>query len=308
MLRLSILIVIQEINMRIQSLPNLGLKFLILLFSTHALTQEGSSVSDDQEWRTPKQENLVYMQVAGGTVVIELAPFMAPNQVKRFIDRVKEGYYNNTDFYRVIDGFAAQGGDISGKKESKYTSTLKAEFTRKISNESNFSLIQKPDFKAPQTGFLNGFAAGQDPKTGEEWLLHCPGAIGFARDNNPDWGTGDFYITLGQAPRHLDRNMTLLGKVIYGMPIVQKISRANLGAEGGIIEEQSKRTLITSISMANDIPKKHLIDVQVQSQTSVSFTTRIANARTLSNEFFHYKGNGNLDICYYNLATRIKPD
>lgn len=296
--------------MRIQSLPCLSLKLLILtlVFSSHALTQESKQTSIDQEWRTPKQDNLVYMQVEDGTVVIELAPFIAPNQVQRFIDKVQEGYYNNTDFYRVIEGFAAQGGDMSDKKVSKYKSTLKAEFTRDISNNNDFLLIQKPDFKAPQTGFLNGFASGQDPQTGEEWLLHCPGIVGFARDNSPEWGTGDFYITLGHAPRHLDRNMTVLGKVIYGMPTVQKINRAKLGAEGGIIEEQSKRTSITSITMANDMPVEQRIHVQVQSQTSRAFTTRIANARTLSNEFFHYKGNGNVDVCYYNLATRIKPD
>lgn len=296
--------------MPFQSIFFLCLKFitLTLLISSAAYTQEDKQAEVDKEWRTPSPDNLVYMQVEEGTVVIELAPFMAPKQVKRFIDRIREGYYTNTDFYRVIDGFVAQGGDMSEKKESKYSSTLNAEFTRKIAKQSDFLLIQQPDFKAPQTGFLNGFAAGQDPKTGEEWLLHCPGIIGFARNNDSEWVTGDFYITLGQAPRQLDRNMTVLGKVIYGMPILQRVRRAELGAEAGIIEEAKKRSIITAINMANDIPSDQRIEVQVQSQTSNAFTERIANARTLSNDFFHYKGNGNIDICYYNLATRIKPD
>lgn len=278
------------------------------MLSNLAFATNDKQTEVENEWRTPNPDNLVYMQLEDGIVVIELAPFVAPKQVKRFIDRIREGYYTNTDFYRVIDGFVAQGGDMSEKKESTYSSVLNAEFSRKIANQSDFLIIQKPDFKAPQTGFLNGFAAGQDPRTDEEWLLHCPGVIGFARNNEPEWVNGDFYITLGQAPRHLDRNMTILGKVIYGMPIVQSINRAKMSAEEGIIEEQNKRTIINSINMANDIPPQQRIEVQVQSQTSIAFTKRIANARTLNNEFFHYKGNGNIDICYYNLATRIKPD
>jgi peptidylprolyl isomerase len=106
----------------------LMLVVLSLIISSTALSQENESKSE--QWRTPASSNMVYMQLEGGKVIIELAPFIAPKQVRRFVDRINEGFYDNTEFYRVIDGFVAQGGDVSETKESKYSSPLKAEFTR----------------------------------------------------------------------------------------------------------------------------------------------------------------------------------
>ena len=60
------------------------------------------------QWRTPKSEELVYFQLESGTIVIELAPFMAPKHVSQFKALVAEGFYDGLDFYRVIDGFVAQ--------------------------------------------------------------------------------------------------------------------------------------------------------------------------------------------------------
>lgn len=270
-----------------------------------AYQQSEPKVDEVTEWRTPANKNLVYMHLENGLVIIELAPFIAPSQVERFKNLVKEGFYDNTDFYRVIDGFVAQGGDMSESKESKYKAKMTPEFTRKVPADSPFMLIQSPDFLAPQTGYLHGFSAGHDPATNEEWLLHCPGILAFARGNDVQWVTPDFYITIGQATRHLDRNMTSLGRVIYGMPTVQGILRANWDAAGGIIQDKTKRSPIVWAKMAADVPKKDRLAVQVQAARSIAVADRIEGARSLKSEFFHFKGKGNLDLCYYQLKTRV---
>ena len=167
-----------------------------------------------EEWRTPAQDDLVYIQLETGTVVMELAPFMAPNHVARFKDLVSEGFYDGLDFYRVMDGFVAQAGDHSEQKPSKNKSKLKPEFSRPTPEKSDFILVQSPDFIAPQTGFLHGFAAGRDPQAKQEWLLHCPSAVAFARNVQADTASTEFYIVIGQATRHLDRNMSTIGRVI----------------------------------------------------------------------------------------------
>ena len=81
------------------------------------------------------------------------------------------------------------------------------------------------DTYAPQTGFDGAFPAGSDGKS--EWLLHCYGMVGAGRDNAPDSGSGvELYAVTGQAPRQLDRNITLVGRVVQGMELAVRPCRA----------------------------------------------------------------------------------
>ncbi|WP_339766655.1 peptidylprolyl isomerase [uncultured Paraglaciecola sp.] len=293
--------------------------FLSVFIFTSALatgaqsTSESSVISNstnhsEEEWRTPDSDNLIYMQLDTGLVIMELAPFMSPINVAQFKNLVMDRFYDGLDFYRVIDGFVAQGGDVSESKQHKYSKQLPAELTRLISENTSseeFMLVQSPDFMAPQTGFLHGFAAGRDPQAKKEWLVHCPGVVAMGRNNALNTASTEFYITIGQATRHLDRNMSVLGKVIYGMDHVQSIKRASVNVPSGVIEDPTKRTGIVWIKLANDVPSQDHIHVQVQNEYSDAVASRLNGGRTLGNEFFHFKGNGNLDVCYYNLKTRV---
>ncbi|WJG07831.1 peptidylprolyl isomerase [Aliiglaciecola sp. LCG003] len=279
--------------------PFIGL-LCCLLFSNIALAQAESG------WRSPDIRDLVYMQTSEGLVIIELAPFMAPKHVQRFKDLVASGYYDNLDFYRVIDGFVAQAGDMSEQKATKFKRPLKAEFSRPTPADSDFKLVQDGDFMAPQTGYLHGFSAGRDPQAKQEWLLHCPGTVAMARSNEKDSATSDFYIVIGQATRHLDRNMSSFGKVIYGMPAIQSLNRASVNQASGVIDTPAQRSLINWVKLAENIAIEDRIYVQVQEQNSADVQQRLDSAKKLDNPFFHYKGNGNLDMCYYQLKTRIK--
>ena len=68
---------------------------------------------DDTIWRELNPENTVVMQLHEGEVYIELNPLFAPKTVKRFKELIDDRFYNALTFYRVIDGFVAQGGDQS---------------------------------------------------------------------------------------------------------------------------------------------------------------------------------------------------
>lgn len=268
-----------------------------------------SSTNHSQnEWRSPDSDNLIYMQLETGLVIMELAPFMSPMNVAQFKNLVMDRFYDGLDFYRVIDGFVAQGGDVSESKQHKYSKQLPAELSRSLSEKApseEFMVVQSPDFMAPQTGFLNGFAAGRDQQANKEWLVHCPGVVAMGRNNALNTASTEFYITIGQATRHLDRNMSVLGKVIYGMDHVQSIKRASVNVPSGVIEDPTKRTGIVWVKLAHDVPSQDRIHVQVQNEYSDAVISRLDGGRTLGNEFFHFKGNGNLDVCYYNLKTRI---
>lgn len=277
--------------------------YVLIIFSFLSSGPIQSETTKDQ-WRTPESENLVYMQTQHGLVIIELAPFMAPKHVAQFEKLVNKGFYNGLDFYRVIEGFVAQGGDTDGIKKDTSIKTLKAEFSRSSPAQSNFQLEQDNDFIAPQTGYLYGFSAGRDPSDNTEWLLHCPGTVAMARGNEKDSATSDFYVVIGQATRHLDRNMSSFGKVIYGMSAIQAVNRASVNVPSGMLEKEN-RSKIQWIKLASEVEEKDRINVQVQRQDSLEVKQRLDSARKLDNPFFHFKGNGNLDMCYYQLKTRI---
>jgi peptidylprolyl isomerase len=279
------------------------MKYSIVLVLLHLLISQTSYAQS--EWRTPDSGNLVYLELESGTVIIELAPFIAAKHVAQFKALVAEGFYDGLDFYRVIEGFVAQAGDLSEQKPSKNKALLKAEFSRPTPSRSDFMLVQSPDFIAPQTGYLHGFPAGRDPEAKQEWLLHCPGAVAFARDVDADSASTEFYIVIGQATRHLDRNMSTIGRVIYGMPAVQALNRAHINNASGVIEEATKRSKILWAKLAQDISPHNQLKIQIQQQNSEQVIQRLASAKILDNAFFHFKGNGNLDVCYYQLKTRL---
>lgn len=256
----------------------------------------------------PQQENLVYLQSDQGLVIIELAPFIAPNHVAQFKALVNEGFYNGLDFYRVIDGFVAQGGDVTEKKPSKYSASLAAEFTRPLTSASNFVSVQSPDFLAQETGFMQGFPSGRSLTEKQEWLLHCPGAVAMARDNEANSGSTDFYIVIGQAPRHLDRNMSVFGQVIYGMENVQAMKRGNPNKDAGVINDVGQRSKIVSAKLGTSVDKSQQINFTRNLVISDTFQARLQSARTLDSEFFHYKGTGNIDVCYYRPRFTVEQD
>ncbi len=89
-----------------------------------------ASAQDDLVWNLLDPENTVYLQMQEGTVVIELNPTFAPKTVAYFKSLLEEQFYRGTSFYRVIDGFVAQGGDESDIDGSQITRTLTGEFER----------------------------------------------------------------------------------------------------------------------------------------------------------------------------------
>jgi cyclophilin family peptidyl-prolyl cis-trans isomerase len=168
-----------------------------------------------EAWRDVDPNNLVLMDTRYGEVAIELAPEFAPNHVARMRALLKAHFYDHKTFYRVIDGYVAQGG--SNLDTDPNWPALKAEFDAPITKDTVFTPLGSPDLWAPEVGFVNGFPVGRDPKEGRQWLIHCPGTFAFARDNAPDTASTEFYIVIGEAPRRLDRNLTAFGRVIWGM-------------------------------------------------------------------------------------------
>ena len=73
-----------------------------------------SATAADAQGQARDPENTLFMDLKDGRVVIELRPDLAPKHVEQIKTLVRRGFYDNTPFHRVIEGFMAQGGDPTG--------------------------------------------------------------------------------------------------------------------------------------------------------------------------------------------------
>ena len=112
------------------------------------------------------------------------------------------------------------------------------------------------------------------------------------------------YITNGQAPRYLDRIMTIFGRVVYGMNHVQTITRTSV-IEGERPVPVDTYTSILSIQMMNDVDKKDKILLEIEQTEHPSYRQKLVERRTRKNAFFYKKPPPVLDICQTPVLTRI---
>lgn len=256
---------------------------------------------EEPDYLEISQEELVYMHTSKGMLVMQITDIQSPNAATQFKNLVKEGFYNGLDIYRVVDGFVIQGGeqeyDAKTSKKSNYRKDLKAEFTRVSPKDSPFISVQKPALLAPEEGLIDTFPAGRDLATNEEWLLHCPGTVAMARNNEPDTSSTEFYVTIGHAPRHLDRNMSVFGRVIDGMTAAQAMHRGPMSTNG-VIDKNQPRTQILSAVLGSDQTANLQVSYKIENPLGKKYQDRLANARNNPGPFLVYPGNGNVDVCY----------
>jgi peptidylprolyl isomerase len=278
----------------------------------------GCFARDDLVWNSLDPENTVYLELQEGTVVIQLNPVFAPKTVEHFKQLVKDQFYLGTSFYRVIDGFVAQAGDGSDIDGSVADKPLKAEFEidwplkpgdgdkAEDWTPMSWTPVQNNDMFAPYTGFIDGFpAARDDKKAGKVWLTHCPGTVAMARNDDPDSGSTDFYIVIGQAPRYLDRNLTVFGRVVWGMDVVQRIKRGP-ALENGIIEDDLQRSWIKQVRLASTLEQSQRLDIYVADTNSDGFVKMLDGRRDRKQKFFHHKPPEVLDVCQVPIPARLE--
>lgn len=259
----------------------------------------------DAEWRPTDPDNTAILRLDDGLVIIELNPVFAPNTVAQFKRLSRASFYDGQSFYRVIEGFVAQGGDGSDMGVANAEPTIKAEFEREWSNQLAFVSAQKPDLFAPETGFIDGFPAARDLESGKVWLTHCPGTVAMARLDDPDSSSTDFYIVIGQAPRYLDRNLNIFGRVVYGMEIVQRLRRGP-PSNGGMISDPQMRSAIKMVRVAADVPADERLLVRVTNTNSEEFQSTLDSRRSRDAEFFVNKPPALLDVCQIPNQGRLQ--
>ncbi|HEV2682675.1 MAG TPA: peptidylprolyl isomerase [Rhodanobacter sp.] len=267
--------------------------------------------STPAEWRKPDPQNLIFMQLPQGRVVIELAPDFTPLHAANIRTLVRGHYFDGLTIVRVQDNFVTQWGDPNdddnGDKSKirplgKASKTLPPEYTRSIDPKLPWTALPDGDVYAPEVGFSEGFPAARDPASGQEWLTHCYGAVGVARDVDPQTGSGSsLYAVIGQAPRRLDRNLAVAGRVIEGMPLLSGLPR---GAEPmGFYTKPAQRIAIESVRLAADMPAKDRPTLEVLRTDSPTFAALIDAKRNGRNAFYALPA-GKVDLCSIDVPVR----
>src|SRR6185437_11540754 len=159
------------------------------------------------------KQNAIVIETTKGPIVIKLRTDIAPKHAERIKQLARDGFYNNVPFHRVMDGFMAQTGDgknFNGTGGSKYPD-LKAEFSN-------------VPFKR--------------------------GIVGMARrgDSN-DSANSQFFIMFADGPS-LNGQYTVIGEVVSGMDVVDKLKKASPGSSGGTVTDPDK---MVKVQVASDI-------------------------------------------------------
>ncbi len=261
-------------------------------------------------WRSLDPANTLYMDLKSGRVIVELAPDFAPEHVANIKALARGGYWNGLSIYRSQDNFVVQFGDPTEDEKLRKPlpagakAKLPAEFERASAGLA-FDALPDSDGWAPQVGFSQGFPAGRDPKSGKTWLAHCYGALGAGRDVAADSSNGtELYVATGQSPRALDRNITVVGRVVQGMELLSVIPR---GPEPmGFYEKEAQRVPIVSIKLASEVPEAERATLQLLKTDSDAFKQATEARRNRRDEWYKHPA-GHIDLCNVPLPVRAIP-
>jgi peptidylprolyl isomerase len=260
------------------------------------------------DWQALDPAQTLYMDLPNGRVVIQLAPGFAPKTITNIKQLVARRYFDNSAIVRSQDNYVVQWSQ-EDKAEKAAQAKLKgyAEFERPIWPPD---LVTLPDHDtyAPVTGFDGDFAAGSDGKS--EWLLHCYGMVGAGRDDAAASGSGvELYAVIGQAPRQLDRNISLVGRVVQGMELLSALPRGG-GAQGaymGFYQKPEQYTKITAIRLASELAPKDRLKLQFLKTNTASFKAYVEARRNRHNDWF-VRAAGAIDACNIPLPVRTAPN
>ena len=262
--------------------------------------------SPASDWRALDPENTLYMDIPAGRVVMELAPQYAPANVAAVRALVRDRYFDGSFVTRSQDNYVVQWARAETDERAKAMAPkkMKPEFARPIDAKVPFTRLPYPDTYAPEVGFSRGFPVARDSKRQETWLTHCYGSVGVGRDSALDSGNGsELYAVIGQSPRTLDRNITVVGRVVQGIELLSVIPRGT-GAMG-FYEKPSQYIPIRSIRIAADLPAAERLDLEALRTESATFK-KLVESRANRREAWFKEPVGAIGICNVPLPVRVK--
>jgi cyclophilin family peptidyl-prolyl cis-trans isomerase len=290
------------------------------------------------DWVAIAPSDLLVMDLAADAkgkarrVVIQLMPEpFSQGWVGNIRTLAAAKWWDGLSINRVQDNYVVQWGDASEKKAllkdlnvmtaAEYSSNLfewqarnakrDAERQSRQASEIVLSRVEPepyPDWHSRDAyshwvDFYSGWPVATSGSWDQVWWpVHCYSMVGVGRDMPPNTGTGaELYTVIGHAPRHLDRNIALVGRVIEGIEHLSSLPRGT-GALG-FYETPEERVAIESIRIASSLPAADQPRFEYLSTDSTSFAA-YADARANRRDAFFIKPAGGADICNIPVPVR----
>ncbi len=258
----------------------------------------GSPAAD---WRVPNPDDTLYLELAHGRVVIELATRVVPQHAANIKALARAHYFDGLAIIRVQDNYVVQWDDETHRRPLPPSVRPSVEFTADASAAARFEALPDRDLYAGQVGFLDGFPAGRDPHTHSVWLAHCYGMVGAGRDDPAESTGAEMYAVIGNAPRQLDRNVALVGRVLKGMELLSTLPRGS--GDMGFYVAAEPPVPIKSMRVASDVPAPERTPLEVLRTDSATFRSVLEQRRERHEPWFKYNP-GAIDLCNVPLPVR----
>ncbi|WP_395000716.1 peptidylprolyl isomerase [Sphingomonas sp.] len=253
-------------------------------------------------WRRIAPEDLLVIDFkAGPRVVIQLAPAFAPVHVANIRALARAHWWDGAAIYRVQDNYVVQWGHNDDRKLSAgIVARPPAEYVRPLAGLPVTRFAYRDSY-APRAGYASGWPVAIDGRTAS--LTHCYAYVGVGRDLAPDTGTGgELYAVIGHAPRQLDRNIAVVGRVIAGIEAMSSLPRGTDAL--GFYKERSSDVPIASTRLASDLPPADRPDFEVMDTASASFAAYLAKRANRRDDFYR-RAAGGVDLC--NAPVPVRP-
>ena len=253
----------------------------------------------------PPDELLVFTLRNGREVTIRLAARYAPAHVANIRAIARARWWDGETVYRVQDNYVAQWGDATEKKPLPSGVVAQPPAEYRWPRYDAVTQLARPDPYATRAGHsADGWPLATNGR--ESWIPHCYAMVGVARDMAPSTGSGgDLYAVIGHAPRHLDRNIAIVGRVIDGIDALSTLPRGT-GGGLGLYEDPRLYVPIATARLASDLPPATRPRWQYRRADNPRFAAWLKGRENREPPFFQVPAGG-ADICNAMPPVRRMP-
>jgi peptidylprolyl isomerase len=290
------------------------------------------------DWRAIDPADLLVMTLApdrDGNERLVTIQLMPPPFSQGWVGNIrtlaKAHWWDGTSVYRVVDNWVAQWGD--GEDEGREAKPLpeglrevpESEYVLTLTDETDDAVLghlqdafealtegrhywsQRTSDDWPRLGeysdvtaFIRGWSIASNEDDPTAWPTHCYASVGVARDLSPDTGTGaELYAVIGHAPRQLDRNIAVVGRVIEGIEHLATLPRGR--GEAGVYDDPALKVPIVAVRLGDELSETPRFEYLASE--SESFARYVAVRANRSDAFYNVPAGG-VDVCNVQVPIR----